>query len=304
MERAAYQPMDYSVYDNGFVPMEFGLQNSGATCWFNSLLQMMLGLPALNRILLEREQSLRNNPFACGYIKLIRATLPGNESVDPLDYSEIISSSTHILGSMLTQARSKNIRSSMGVGQECVDEGFITFIELLDCPHVERLFSNVYELIIDCTGCNKKVSSIRDKSFRMQMFTQVPLESEYKFCNYLRVHPSEVDFFKCDCGHAMAKFQRIEKLKMLREIVVIIFNKFYTKDVRFFPQELTFKSTGNKSLDYKLVGKIDHSGTRLSGHYWAHSIRGEEWFCLNDTSVTKGNPLPTSSTFMVVYHMV
>jgi ubiquitin C-terminal hydrolase len=87
----------------------------------------------------------------------------------------------------------------------------------------------------------------------------------------LKIHPSEHDYYKCDeCGERMVKFYRAERLKMLREIVVIIFNKFQSKENRWFPQELSFKAKdGKPSLKYKLVGKIEHSGNASSGHYWA-----------------------------------
>jgi hypothetical protein len=108
----------------------------------------------------------------------------------------------------------------------------------------------------------------------------------------------------------MAKFYRAERLKSLREIVVIIFNKFLTKDVRYFPQELSFgsKNDGGKGLKYELVGKVEHAGTRVSGHYWAHSLRvnnqSSKWTKLNDTGVSIGDPAPTAGTFMIVYHLV
>lgn len=294
---------EYYYYDPAYVPVKFGMQNTGAICWFNSLLQMMLGLPALNRTLLECESELKSNPFATEYIKVLKASGIGSSDV-PVNPASLLPASAAILGALLIRTRQKGIRMNMGVGQECADEGFITFIEMLDCPQVERLFSNVYELIIDCAGCKKKVSSIRDKSFRIQMFTQVPLETKEKFCTYLRIHPSEHDYFKCDCGHMMTKFYRAEKLKMLREIVVIMFNKFITKDVRWFPQELTFKGRDNRDLNYRLVGKIEHSGTRLSGHYWAHSVRNGEWTCLNDSGVSAGNSEPSPNTFLCAYHLV
>lgn len=120
----------------------------------------------------------------------------------------------------------------------------------------------------------------------------------------MRIHPSECEYFKCDCGEKMVKFYRAEKLKMLREVVVIIFNKFQMKDNRWFPQELTFGAKGGSTLNYRLVGKIEHSGTRFGGHYWAQSFRGKSWTRLNDSGVTVGNSAHSSDTFMVAYHIV
>ncbi|SIP85975.1 Ubiquitin carboxyl terminal hydrolase [Pacmanvirus A23] len=293
---------EYQYYVKEFIPDEFGLHNTGAICWFNSLLQMMLGLPSVNRTLLECEQSLTKNVFAQEYIKLLKASLTNQQ----IDKSTLAAASHSILRGFISQLKQKNMSFNIGYNQECADEAFTLFIDLLDCPQVEKLFSNVYELIIKCKHCQQDVSSIRDKSYRIQLFTRVKLESQEKFCTYLKIHPSECDYYKCEkCGETMTKFNRAERLRVLREVVVIVFDKFHTKDNRWFPQELQFNAAGGKSpLKYKIVGKIEHSGTMNGGHYWAHSLRGDNWQCLNDTSVRPGSSNPTPSTFMVAYHLV
>jgi uncharacterized UBP type Zn finger protein len=290
----------YYYYDPALAPEGFGLNNTGSICWFNSLLQMLLGLPALNRTILECETELSSNKLAKEYIKLLKATTGGSTG----QQTDTAGASATILEAFILRARQLKIRVNMGAGQECADEGFVTFIELLKCKQVDRVFSNVYELIIDCTGCKRQVSTVRDEAFRIQLFTQVPLETKDLFCTFLRVHPSEVDYYRCDCGSTMTKFFRTEKLKMLREIVVIVFNKFITKEVRWFPQQLTFKSREGPNLEYELVSKIEHAGTRMSGHYWAHSLRNGKWLCFNDSSVSAGSPYPSANTFLVAYHLV
>jgi hypothetical protein len=296
---------EYYFYDKKFVPAEFGMNNIGAICWCNSVIQMMLGLPSMNRTLLECEEELRDNPFAREYIKVLKATLPNSPDYPPADTTNLAASSASILGAFITQLRVRGFNLNIGVSQECVDEALVLFIDMFGCPQLERLFSNVYELIINCTGCAKKVSSIRDKSYRIQLFTKVKLETQDRFCSFLKVHPSECDYYKCECGERMVKFYRGERLKMLREIVVIIFNKFQSKDNRWFPRELKFNASGGKPpLRYKLVGKIEHSGNQFGGHYWAQSLRGDDWYRLNDTSVSRGDSEPSTQTFMVAYHII
>lgn len=289
----------YHYYDEDDVPDAFGLQNTGAICWFNSLLQMLLGLPSLNKLVIEYADELQENPFAAEYVKLVKECL----GLSSANINRAASSSI-ILQHMLARLRAEKSHVRMGMGQECVDEGLTMFIEMLNCPKIKRLFSNVYELSIECTYCNKVVSTMRDGAIRIQMFTQMPLATQDEFCTFIRAHPSVVDVFKCTCGGVMTKFHRFEKLKMLREIVVIIFNKFDEKTVRWFPQTMSFKSSQGGTLEYKLVGKIDHSGNRQGGHYWANSLRGNQWYNLNDTSVGAGTGTPEASTFMVAYHLV
>ncbi len=294
---------DYYYYNPELVPTKFGVNNTGAICWFNSLFQNFLGISSLNQVLLEHSDELADNAFAMEYIRVLRATLPNRDDLPPPDVRSLAISSAAILGALLTKAHQKGLRKAMGTGQECVDEAFILIIEMFDCRHVDKLFRNVYELFVECKGCNKKVSTVRDKSYRIQLFTQAKLNTEQKFCDFLKIHPSECDYYKCDCGHAMSKFYRIERLKMLREVVVIIFNKFQLKDNRWFPQTLKFGSNSNTTLTYQLIGKVEHSGTTAGGHYWAQSYRDSSWHKLNDSSVSLGDPSATPSTFMAVYHI-
>jgi len=304
MEATKKEDDEYYYYDPELVPVPFGLNNIGAICWFNSLLQVMLGLPSVNRTLLENKKELTGNVFASEYIHLLESILPNNPDVDIVDVDTLMPASAAILRAFQIQLKKMGKSHIIGDGQECTDEGFTLFIEALNCPAVERLFSNAYELSITCTGCGKKVSTIRDKSFRIQMFTPVMLKTEADFCKWIIVHPSEVDRFKCDCGTVMTKFFRTEKLKMLREVVIVIFNKFQSKENRWYPKTLEFPAKNKTKLRYRMVGKVEHAGTRFGGHYWAHSLRDGDFKRLNDSSVGIGNNEPTSETFMVAYHLV
>jgi ubiquitin C-terminal hydrolase len=298
---SATQPQ-YQYYNEDDVPSPFGLQNTGAICWFNALMQMCLGLPSLNSTMVESADDLHDNPFAAEYVKLVKECLGLGERRDAFDPA---ASSSLILQHMLTRLRKEKPRIAMGTGQECADEGLTMFVEMLDCPKVNQLFNNVYELQITCDQCNQVVSTQRDGAIRIQMFTRMPLDTQEEFCKFIRTHLSEVDSFKCDnCGHLMRKFLRVEKLKRLREVIIIIFNKYNEKDIRWFPTTLSFKAVQGGTLDYKLVGKVDHSGTRHSGHYWANSLRNGQWFTLNDMSVTPGTCAPEASTVMIAYHLV
>ncbi len=324
----------YEYYDPTYVPEPFGLQNTGTICWFNSLLQMLLGLPSLNRAVLECEAELHNNPFAVEYIKLLKQVVEGYPIKHALD-----SASCRILQAMLKRMRAMKPGVHLGTGQECVDEGLIIFIDLLGCNRVEKLFSNTYELSITCTGCHETISSVRDRALRIQMFTPLRFNTEQLFQDYICVHNSDVDAYTCGkCGKVMRTIyrepaaaarnqptvttigapisstltreepvevlQRLEQLKMLREIVIIVFDEFKEKTNRWFPLQLQFPCSRGGYLTYKLVGKINHIGTAAGGHYWANSLRGGKWYKINDNAVSTGWPTPEYGVFMIAYHMV
>ena len=301
--------IEYQYYDEGLTTANFGLNNTGVICWCNSLLQVLFSLPALNKVLLEYEDELRDNIFAAEYIRALRAglaqagALSNDNNTIPYAAGGLDNVSGRILRAFMLRLKQKNMTLNIGNGQECTDEAFTMFIDMFGCPAVERMFSNIYELSIKCPACRKIASLTRDKAYRITMFAKL-LETPEQFCNYIRLHPSECSEYKCDCGHVMTNFYRTEKLKMLREIVVIMFNKFQHKDNRWFPQTLKFRAKVGHNLQYRLVGKIEHSGTMFGGHYWAHALRRGTWTKFNDSAVTAGTPEPTEHTFMLVYHIV
>jgi ubiquitin C-terminal hydrolase len=297
----------YIEYDQALVPPPFGLNNTGAICWGNSLIQFMLGIPSLSKVLLENEKNLSDNPFAMQYINLIKRSLALQSEEAK---AQLATAGFSIIKAMLMRAHSKNLRPKMGTGQECADEAFTLFIEMLECPRVEKLFNSVSELSVKCKGCNETASSVRDKSLRITIGTDVVLNTHNEFNAHIRVRTSEVDFHKCPkCEHRMAstpssKIYRVEKLRMISEVIVIMFDKYHRKDRKWFPEELTFNGKKDEIMRYKLVSKIEHSGTMNGGHYWCDSLRENRWVNLNDRHVSPGNATPSEGTFMIAYNLV
>ncbi len=296
---------DYVYYDTEYVPDPFGLNNTGVICWLNSLLQVLLSCSALNKVLLECEAEFKGNEFAREYIRLVRAIVPNRPEDEPIDPAKFGHASANILNAFMKQLRSKNLAFAIGASQECADEAFTLFVDLFDHPKVSKLFSNVYELSITCKNCGDVVSSMRDKTYKINLFCQKKLDTQDIFCQYIRVHPSELDYYKCEkCEQVMTRSHRIEKLKMLREIVVITFNKFHSKDNRWFPESLVFNAKGGGALHYRLIGQIEHGGNMYSGHYYANALRGNKFKRFNDSFVGDAATGPTPLTYMVVYHIV
>lgn len=299
----------YEYYDPAYVPGLFGFNNTGAICWMNSLLQFLLGLPSINKVLLENEDSLAGNVLASRYIRFLKQILPNDNrgiKSDELDPSMLANASSEILTAFLQRLKTKKINIKMGTSEECANEGFVLFIDMLGCPKVEKLLLTRYEISFECPQCHKDMFRAVDKSYQIEMFTRVRIETETDFTNWLKIHPEEGDTYRCEsCGHCVGKFNKQKQLKRMSEIVIIVFNKYQEKDKRWFPQHLEFPMIGGGLLEYKLVGKIEHSGTMHGGHYWAQSFRDDDWAKLNDNSLPSlGNSQPTPETYMIAYHLM
>lgn len=281
--------MEYIKYDQGVQAKVYGLHNINSNCWCNSLTQLLLSLPSMNKLLLDGESYMKNDEFVNEFIKLVK-NIDGNSDTESLIFA-------------MNRKLAKKKSLVKFHGQECVDEALVTMLDLFELPSIERLFGNSYEREIKCNNCDEVIKR-RDNSVKINMFTNANILTQDDFCNYIYLHPSECNSFTCEhCKHTQENFLIIERLKMLREVIIIVFNKFYHKDNKWFPQRLSFISTDNKEINYKLVGKIEHSGTMSGGHYIAHCLRDDKVYMFNDTYIREGNLAPTENTFLICYHM-
>lgn len=339
-------------YNPEFVASPFGLNNTGAICWFNAVTQFLLGVPAMSSVILEHRDELVHNELAAEYIRALDGLLPNTPDMEPITPANFAGMSSRLLDAMLKsgepsqQAPSQQIprgKSTLGYGQQCASEGFTTFLETLTSTDVDNIFMNAYRQVITCKRCNEEVSTMRDTSnminvpptknfandeeqsrwraYTAELSYSHPHRSVIKnfrtqaeFQKWLRCHSAITEDFCCPkCNYKMPFVLREERLSMVQDVLTISFDMIDRIDPTWYPQELEFPGNNGVTRKYKLCGKICWSGSvnRLGdgriasgGHYWAHSLRDGNWYCLNDGGVSAGNPHPDSSTFMVVYHLV
>jgi ubiquitin C-terminal hydrolase len=327
------------VYKQEFVPSPFGLNNNGAICWFNSVTQFLLGVPALNEVMLELREELQHSELAAEYIRTLDGLLPNTPEMEPITPAQFAGASGRLLNAMVSASG----HTSLSCGQQCAAEGFTTFLQALKSTEIDNLFCNAYKRIIICKQCKEEVSDVRDTANRInvpptknfasdeeqskwRLYTSgLPFQHPHRYAiknftsgedfqKWLMSHSAITHEFKCPkCNHKMSTVLRGERLTMLREVIVVSFDMIDRIDPTWFPTELSFPKLDGGTLSYKICGKVCWSGSvnKLSdgriasgGHYWAHSLREGKWYCLNDGGVSQGNPHPEPSTFMVAYHLV
>lgn len=314
----------YETYNSDFVPNAFGFNNTGNICWGNSLLQMLLSCASLNKVMIENEDKLSGNPLAQEYLFILRKTLPHefdpmaglkkpDPTVDAALLGELRVCSSRLLTVMFRELHRRKMQFNFGNRQECVDEAFILFLDLLDFEPINKLFNNKYSASIYCPECKVAVSTMTDpcqRKIEMFLTSAKNIKTEEEFRNYILRHPSMHRGYRCErCNKISAETFRVYCLKMLREVLVITFNKYFLKTTMWFPEQLSFPAKDGSTLRYKLISQIEHSGTRIGGHYWANVVRPDaagnpKWFYLNDSSVGVGKYCPSPNTYMIMYHMV
>jgi ubiquitin C-terminal hydrolase len=285
---------EYLFYDQQLVPTCNGFNNIGSICWFNSLLQMLLSTSPINTALLNAERNMRSNPLAVAYISLLKA-YQAKQPISP-------TTSANLLQIFINRLRDRGL-PPLTTGQECADEGYLLFLDALNCPEVYNVCRNIYEYTIKC-DCGAISSQHRDNAYRLQVHMTVPAKTGEEFARWIHSHCSEVDTFYCQaCKKQYKNVYRAEVAKMLREVIVCTFNKFQIKTKAFFPTTLEFPSMG-KTLRYRLVAQVEHSGTQRSGHYWAKIVRDGSTYLANDSSVSTTELVPAPETYMIAYVLI
>lgn len=309
---------EYLVYNPKYIPRAFGLNNTGAICWFNSLLQSLLGCSSITQYMLEHESEFQDNHLAVEYIKLLKMLFEFDQDgrvVRPVESppQAVSSASSSILSGMAKEVRrQRDKRKKLPCGQEGVQDYFNDFIDLLNSDGITRLLNNKYEYIIFCENC--KQTTVTKRSNEKDLFIDMDCLREYKdrssFTQWITNHATELDEFTCEkCGHKMKNFLRIQRLCLLREVAVIFF-KWVRRHYNFwYPRNLQFKCKDGGFLTYQLVSQIEHIGSyntlthTSSGHYYAKSLR-DRFYEFNDRSVTASDPVPTVRSQVLFYHLM
>jgi ubiquitin C-terminal hydrolase len=283
-----------------------GLTNIGSICYLNSFLQSLVSCTALNKFFLDNEQRFieEGKKVAIEYISLIKEMQKCNgKTINP----------AKLFQTFIMEIRSKYPNKKFGRGQEDSGEGLHLFLDMIDDKGLYEMFMYKYCVKIWCLTCDKKISERHDESCVLEIPLRYSgIKSEIMpSVDPLNLHILQYVSILSDYTCSECKKKKcfsIYQLSRLPEIITVMFNKFAEKKDMAFSQQMQFPSTDDTTLKYNIVAKIEHSGGRNGGHYWAHCVRrvGDNIKIanLNDSSVTQGNFSSTPNTYMLFYHVI
>lgn len=280
--------------DSKFMVRPFGLHNTGVICHFNSLLQMLMSCTSLTQTVTNQLVRSKGNNLLKMYANLIH---------NQPEWS------VHLIQELVKEMRNRKRSEMFGNLQESASEGLILLLEMMNSQAIYHLFYHRYELRIICEKCGDVVSKTTDFEIHFEFFldnaAKYPKTAD-EFANYIRRHTSEVDEYTCEkCKNKAKNITRRHSLKMLPEILIILFNKYGNKkDMVWYPNEMTFPGKDGQRLRYKLVAEIKHSGTVNGGHYTSAGLRNAGYFAFNDMSVMTSSPEPSANSYIIAYHFV
>ncbi len=291
-------------------PPAVGLVNTGATCYFNALLQSLASCTALTRA-------------AGAHTALLSGTRTGRALLDYFAALGLLArpggdpttASGRVLAALVADLAERRPGVTFGAGQESASEALVHILDMLEPPAlaatspIADLFLHRSSCAVHCRSC-RRASVMRDHAVHLSLFhfdRIEPPRTPFDFARALSRQISEVDDYRCEHCDQRGSALRVYALAMVPEVLYCIFNLYDgyggSRQARWFPVRFTMpgKKPG-ELLQYRLVSQIEHSGSLSGGHYWARCLRQGAVHTLNDLSVSPSSFGPSGLTYIIVYH--
>lgn len=292
----------------------FGLNNTGAICYFNSLLQAILSCQSIYNTVqdITIDSDLNKTLTGRTFVQTVRTAMGNNAG-------ECAASSSKLLSALIADLEEKIGKTNFGKMQESASEGFVWLLDMMENPEskvhpITKLFRHRYEIEYYCQNCKDIVSVQEDSGISINLFFydewHKPISDAATFADAIRVHLSYTDKgYKCPKCKRVVNGIRRYTLTRTPEIMVCLFNQYVDKKLRYFPTAFKIPDQNNSAHVYQLVAQVEHSGNLGGGHYVCKATRKAGTttapFLFNDTGVTEIPKLePTAGTYMIFYQKI
>jgi ubiquitin C-terminal hydrolase len=261
--------------DNKLVEIPaLGFYNTGNICYFNALLQCLLGSKYF-----QKESININEKFKEFYVN-IKPKVVCNGSQCYLEAPEERNKrwdkyfSTKLLNDMHEYQ-----------GNQSASE---YFLKLIDYLNLDSLFTCDYSITRKCSNCFNIVKS-KDKS-------SVCLINDS--LNEFFESEDIVDNVICDKCKNKTHVIQSRLIQNISPVVVICLNKYYAKKSIIYGQSFQVNN-----INYKLIGVVLHKGVLGAGHYLSLVTRHGKQYIIDDDNVYEYTDIEKSfvETYMLFY---
>ena len=249
-----------------------GLKNINSICYLNALIQSLLSYDVFIKAIKKNKEKYMKDTNAIGLL-----------------FYDIIYKMEN--GIDIDNDNFEISRHLEFVGQNCSHEALMFIIDKLNL----KLFDIKYEKTIFCTICDEITKQIIDPCVMYEYFTESK-DGIFSSIINRQIELVEGDY-KCDICDQRKKHVFLHDLILSSEIFVITFEQC-TEKKKIKYDNIINLSTGR----YKLVAKINHRGTKESGHYWMVRYKNKKTIAINDTEIKEINDNNNSTyTYMLFY---
>ena len=272
-----------------------GLKNMGATCYLNSIIQLLFSLSIFKKNIFEcdfKRENFRKNKIYC-FQKLFYNMLKNGEEKNK----------DEIKTDFLMQAF--GMKFSDAFIQNDIQEFFITLSENMEKElkdkNIETIFGGKLKTIIKCTDIN--YSSEKEDSFSD---IQLPTENCKDIYDCLNKF-TEKAFLKGENQYETEKYGKQNAIKetffsLFPKILCLQLNRFILKnnsyeknnnEIKYYKDldlcKYYYKNSKNDENDSKYIlhAVIVHKGNIDRGHYKCYIKEENGWYLFNDSKVNK-----------------
>lgn len=313
------------TYDEALVPAPFGMINTGSICYFNSVLQMMIGCTAFTKAVLANKEYMLKTPTGTEIFSLVSTYIA--PMTPPLQL-QLRVHSAKVLIALVRDLSTRRPSVVFGRGQESASEAISHILDMIEPSNISRhpitdIFQHRIRCTVTCAKCSAVVSTSTDTGITMNQFDDA---RSTDFTTAIQVQTTTVTDFRCPkcacpkCGNTddesvlcskcaaprvLGTVVREYRLAMVPEVIICMFNIYGVRKINKFPQEFSLPHVSGSNMVYQIVGQVEHSGSLHGGHYWARGRREKNTVHqLNDTSTSPSAFTPTIGTYMIAYHLM
>jgi ubiquitin C-terminal hydrolase len=156
--------------------------------------------------------------------------------------------------------------------------------------------------------CKKRSDRIRDKAIQFETFVLDALKkypsTPEEYSSRVMCNVTSLEDYNCEnCKKVGARAIRIHQLVRVGRMMVTVHNKYTVNKTRYSPQAFNINDLNGAPLTYNMVAHIEHTGSLMGGHYWAHVRRNGTDYVANDSSIRQGALQPSINTYAIFYEL-
>uniref|UniRef100_A0A6B2KXK6 Ubiquitin carboxyl-terminal hydrolase n=1 Tax=Arcella intermedia TaxID=1963864 RepID=A0A6B2KXK6_9EUKA len=288
-----------------------GLMNLGATCYMNSLLQCLYSIPLFRSVLFECSTETTENdaPLNCLKILFAHMQMGMQKHVTPIEFAFALQ--LDVGTQQDPQEFYQLLLSYLENRWKAVDNKELN-------QAMTTLFSGKLKYLTSCDACKEEFSTTSDWN-QLSLHIDEKTTLSASIDNYLL--SEEIHDYICEKCAAPRTVKRKAIITSLPSVINVhllrfIFNKGQGQKIKLmnnitYPLEMDFgQYVENKEpAMYELFAVIFHVGESANvGHYVAHIKEGNNWWLIDDSTITslkeaKGHSERNKTAYMLFYRL-